>query len=60
MARAIHAILTLGSAAPTALILDYIAQRDLGASGESVRTQALILAAAIGVGLVGNVLQKNK
>ena len=58
MDRIIVPFVAVAGAALTAAVLDYIAHNDLGASHETIRVQALILAAIIGIGLVGSLVQE--
>ena len=58
MDRIVIPFLAVAGAASTAVVLDYIAHNDLGASHETIRIEALILAAIIGVGLVGSVIRE--
>jgi hypothetical protein len=60
MDRIILSVLAVAAAAPTALVLDYIAYNDLGAPHETIRMQALILAAIIGLGLLGSFSRKGR
>jgi hypothetical protein len=45
------------AAAITAGVLDYIAHNGLGATPQLIRVEALILAAVVGMGLLGSILQ---
>jgi len=58
MDRIVVPLMAVAGAAPTAVVLDYIAHNDFGASHETIRIEALILAAIIGVGLVGSVIRE--
>jgi hypothetical protein len=58
MDRIIVPILAVAGAALTAVVMGYVAHNDLGASHETIRIEALILAAIIGIGLVGSFLQR--
>jgi hypothetical protein len=60
MDRITFSVLALVAAALTALVLDYIAHNDLGAPQETIRMQALILAAIIGIGLLGSFSRKGR
>ena len=59
MDRMVIPIVVAASAVLTAVVLDYVAHNDLGATQDNIRIEALILAAVLGIGLAaGSVIRK--
>jgi hypothetical protein len=58
--RIVLAVLVIACAGIVAGVLYYIAYNELGAPRETIRIEALILAACIGIGLLAKLLQQGK